>query len=300
MVESITIRNKRNNEELVMDKLTTPNYILDYADWGQASVDQFTAKFINQFGVSIVGISFKSREIEISGFAVATEDDEMSKRKRFLNGFFNPQSEYEVVYKNYKIAFRPTTSVRYANVDESNNNEVMCRFKISGVCPYPLFSLDSISTIYVGEFISSFHFPFYMTEEEPVTFAIRSIGDYRQRIIKNNGHIETGIKFYMEAKDEPVDTPTLYNFTTNQFFKIEKLLRVGERIEINTETGYKSVIGSYGGVSENYLKYKSQDSSWLTFIQGENMVGYGAERGMENLDIRIEVPEKYLEVQECF
>lgn len=300
MIETILIQNKSTNENLIMDKFTTQDYILDYVDWGQASVNQTTSQYINQIGVSVIKTSYKSRPIEISGYIVANSEQEMTERKRFLNNFVNPTSEYNAIYKDYKISFRPTFSIRYTNTEEKGNNEVVCRFKISGICPYPLFSLAAEEVdVKVGKFIQMFHFPFHTTETEKVIFAVKSEGEYRQRIIRNQGSIPIGFKFIFKAKGT-VENPTLYNFTTNEHFTITKELVEGEIVEVNTSVGYKTVMGGMGTADTNYFQYMALDSDWLVLNVGDNIIGYSADAGVDNLDIDLQLPFRFLEVQECF
>lgn len=300
MVESILIKNINTEEELLMDKYTTEDYILDYVDWTQASVNYNTSQYVNQIGVTVISASYKSRNIDISGFIVANSESEMTERKRGINNFFSPFHEYLVIYKEYQIKMRIDSSVRYTNTEERNNNEVVCRFKISGICPYPLFSLFQDIKINVGKYIDLFHFPFHVTEEELVKFAVRSIGDYRQRIIKNTGQTEVGMKIIFKATANSVMNPTVYNFTTDEFFKIQKQVVRNETIEVNTNLGSKSIVGGIGSERTNYFQYIAEGSSWITLKPGNNLIGYSADNGVDVLDLKIEVSPRFLEVQECF
>jgi hypothetical protein len=301
MVESIMIKDIDTNQELNMDKFNTPGYILDYVDWGQATVNYNTSQYVNQIGVTVISASYKSRSIDISGFIVAESESQMTERKRLINGFFVPMHEYLVKYREFQIKVRINSSVRYTNTEETSNNECICRFKISGMCPYPLFTLFRDVQINVGKYVDLFHFPFYVTEEKPILFAVRSIGEYRKRIIKNTGQIPIGFKFTMEATDGSVENPTLYNFTTDEHFTIEKTLVEGEVVEINTNAGFKSIMGRIGSAQPtNYFQYMSADSSWLNLIPGNNLIGYNATSGEDSLKITMEISPQFVEVQECF
>lgn len=295
------IKDINTEEELLMDKYTTEDYILDYVDWTQASVNYNTSQYVNQIGVTVISASYKSRNIDISGFIIANSESEMTERKRRINNFFSPFHEYLVKYKEYQIKMRIDSSVRYTNTEERNNNEVVCRFKISGICPYPLFSLFRDVQINVGKYVDLFHFPFYVAEEKPILFAVRSIGMYRKRIITNTGQLPIGFKFTMEATDGEVVNPSLYNFTTGEHFTIEKTLVQNEMVEVNTNTGFKSIIGKIGSQPPiNYFQYISDDSSWLTLALGNNLIGYDTTSGQDSLKITMEISPQFVEVQECF
>jgi hypothetical protein len=297
MVESITIQNKATKEKLVMDKLNTADYILDYVDWGQASVEQQLSKYLRQIGATITQISFQTRPIEISGFVVADTEEEMTERKEFLNQFVNPQFEYLAIYKEFVIKFQPTLSVQYANVQESENNEVICRFRISGICPDPTFSLVSDLDVDITDATPVFMFPLIIDEEEPVIFGIRKPNTATKII--NNGDIDIGFKFMLFATGEVVN-PSASNFTTKEFFKLNVTMQKGDVIEVNTSIGSKSVLGGIQGDLENFFKYKTLDSSWLTLKKGENVLNFTADSGADNLMMVVEFTSKYLEVQQCY
>ena len=301
MIESIIIRDITTNEDLYMDKLTTPNFILDYIDWGQASVSQNTTQYINQIGVTVVGVTFKSRNIDISGFIIADSELEMTNLKSKINNFFNPIDKYEVLYKDYKIGFRVSSSVRYTNTEEKSNNEVICKFKVSGICPYPLFSIFDDIQFAVREDVGMFRFPFSVAEEKPIIFGINSIGEYHQRVIKNIGQIPIGFKFTMRSIGNVVRNPTLYNFSTGEHLTLNTVLENNEQVEINTTIGSKYIVGKVRDNPErNYIQYMTNDSSWLTLAKGDNLIGYSAEAGIELLKIELSVSPRFLEVQECF
>ena len=300
MVETIKIQNKNTSEFLEMDKLNTEDYILDYVDWGQASVDQFTQKHINQVGVTILKVSYKSRNIEISGFIIADTEEEMTERKKYLNGFVNPQNEYYAIYKRYQIMFMPTMSVRYTNTEETNNNEVICRFKITGVCPYPLFSLADDIVLPVGKYISGFHFPYHINVGSYITFGVKAEGEYRKRNVRNEGSSAVGFKFQFKAINGNVSNPTLYNFTTGEEFKILKELTPGEVVKVDTIVGEKTVMGGTSEPYTNYIQYMDINSDWLTLAVGDNIIGYSVDAGLANLEITMDISLRFLEVQECF
>ena len=300
MVEIITIQNINTVEELFMEKLTTSDYILDYIDWGQATVSRSTSQYVNQIGITVIGTIYKSRNIDLSGFIIADSEQEMTNRKTKLNNFFIPTYEYVLKYKGYKINIKIDSSVRYTNTEERNNNEVICRFKVSGICPYPLFSLNNDLNIKVGKYVGFFHFPFHITEEEPIVFAIEAAGETRKRIIKNIGQIPIGMKIIFKATDNSVMNPVLYNYTTGEYFKIQKQVFGNETIEINTNSGAKSIVGGIGSERTNYFRYMAEGSSWIILQPGDNIIGYSADNGIDILEVKLEISPRFVEVQECF
>lgn len=304
MIESIRIKNVETEEDFYMDKLTTQDYILDYVDWGSAEADQFTSKYVGQVGVSVNQTSFKQRDIEISGFIVADTEEQMSERKKFLNRFINPQKEYEAIYKDYKIGFRPIASIRYTNTEESNNNEVICKFKISGFCPNPLFALTDIVKMELKGEQGMFHFPFHTTDTVGAVFGIELNSETKERVIINRGAVDIGIKFTFvnNGTQEEIISPTLYNYTTNQHFTVARGLYPSQFITVDTNIGSKSIIGGFNWATNtvNYFKYKTIDSEWIVLKPGENLIGFSAEFNEDLLSVKVEIDNRFLEVQECY
>lgn len=298
MVESIKIKEQGTDKEIIMDKINTEDYVLDFVDWGQAEAELFTSKYVNQVGVTITKSSFGSRDIVISGFVIADSEEEMTERKKFLNSFVNPEKQYAAIYKEYQIIFQPSRSIQYANEEETDNNEVMCKFRISGICPDPFFSLvDDINQKF-AMYIGQFHFPLTMAEEIPVLFGTRL--ESQTAVIQNYGDTDVGMVFTFIANGGKVVNPSLTNITTGQGFKMEVEMQRGEMITVDTRIGSKNVKGGSPGAMTNFFKYKTFESQWLYLKKGLNKITFTADEGVSNLSVIIQYTSKYLEVQQCY
>ena len=300
MVERIILRKIKNSEELTLDKVSTPDYILGNVDWGSVKGTHHTYKYVNQTGASITNTSLETREVSIEGWIVAKNEAHMTSLKMRLNAFINPQEEMELYYSDYKINFMPDESVKYS-VNTAENNDVFCKFKIQGTCPNPLFSDDVESRLAFIETAASFHFPLIMSrdyEDGGVVFGKRTESLIAN--IHNKGAIPVGLRIVFKANGT-VKNPSLVNITTQEKFTIDKTLVDGEEIEINTSIGEKSVKGKIG-ISEyvNYFMYKNLDSPWIQLETGDNLFGYEADEGADNLDVFIYHYNRYLEVQGCY
>lgn len=300
MVENIVLRRLKNQEELVLDKVETPNYILDSVDWGSIKGTHHSYKYVNQVGESIAITSLGTRPITITGWIVAESESHMTLLKRKLNSFVNPQEFIQLFYSDYTITFKPDETVKYP-VTNAENNDCFCKFQINGTAPNPLFS-DSAETRL--EFVVTkpgFHFPLVMSEESPdkgVIFGKRS-EDLFVNII-NKGSISVGMRIVFKANGTVLN-PRLINVNTQESFTISKYLEDGEIVEINTNIGEKRIIGKIGNEEySNYYMYKEFDSSWLQLEVGDNLFKYDAESGASDLDVFIYFHNKYLEVQECY
>lgn len=301
MVENIILTNKITNVVLELDVTTTPYYILDNVDWGQISSTHVSYKYVNQIGILVTGTSLETRDsIEISGWIIAKSEEEMTQRKALLNGFVNPQWPIELKYKKYVIDFLPDYTVKYG-VSVPENNEVVCKFKISGMAPDPLFRDEKERREEIATTKGMFHFPLCINSQEQkppqIIFGLRQpslIVD-----IYNKSSLNIGMDIVFKATGTVVN-PSLINVRTQQYFRINKTMMAGETIRINTVVGSRKVRGFLNGVEKNYFKYRDLGNTWLQLEPGDNLFRYGADENIDGLEVYMYYYNRYLEVQECF
>ena len=223
----------------------------------------------------------------------------MDERKQFLNRYFDPRYEIDVMYKNYFLRFAPDNTVKYGT-SEKENNDTIVQFQIKGTCADPLFSEINGSKETIAATIATFHFPLIMSTnlyERGLVFG------YRQpsltATVTNKGAVEVGMKIVFKAIGE-LTNPRLIDVDTREFVAIEKSMVAGEEIVINTNVGEKSIQGKIGNEDySNYFMYKDLDSTWLQLRLGDNLFRYDADSGLDNLEVYLYFYNKYLEVQEC-
>lgn len=301
MVENISLKNTMTMAVLELDKVTTPNYILDSVDWGGIEGKHHSYKYVNQVGVYITGTSLGTRDIEITGWVIARTEDEMTSRKQMLNRFVNPQQKIELEYSGYKLDFNPNGSIKYS-VNVAENNEVMCKFKIEGTCADPLFRDNSENKIMAVSTKARFHFPMVLGVPDGKGYPRAVFGVREPSLIidvYNKGAVATGLKIVFRALGTLVN-PMLINVDTQNYFKINKTMYAGEEIEINTNIGEKKIVGKVNGLEYNYFKYRDLNSTWLQLLTGDNLFRYDADTGIDNLEVYVYFSNKYLEVQGCY
>lgn len=299
MIEKIALRNLRTSEELILDMVSTPDYVLKLVDWGTVSGTHHTYKYVNQIGVTVTNTSLETRDILIEGWVVARDEKQMSYLKRKLNAFVNPQETIRLFYNDYRIDFAPDETVKYTpNIKE--NNECFCKFQINGMAPDPLFFDNFESGSAFVETTPTFHFPLIISTNLPdkgVVFGKRIASLIAN--VTNVGAVPVGMRIIFKANGTIVN-PGLINISTQEKFVIDKTLESGEEIEINTNVGEKRVRGRIGNEEfTNYFMYRNIDSSWLQLEIGENRFRYIADEGVDNLDVFVYFHNKYLEVEEC-
>ena len=299
VVENIVFKRVDSNEELALSMTDTPFYILNNVDWGVVQGTHHSYKYVNQIGVSITSTSLKERSITVTGWIIADTEEEMDERKQFLNRYFDPRYEIDVMYKNYFLRFVPDNTVKYGT-SEKENNDTIVQFQIKGTCADPLFSEINGSKETIAATIATFHFPLIMSTnlyERGIVFGYRQPSLTAK--VTNKGAVEVGMKIVFKAIGE-LTNPRLIDVDTREFVAIEKSMVAGEEIVINTNVGEKSIQGKIGNEDySNYFMYKDIDSTWLQLRLGDNLLRYDADSGLDNLEVYLYFYNKYLEVQEC-
>lgn len=299
VVENIVFKRVDSNEELALSMTDTPFYILNNVDWGVVQGTHHSYKYVNQIGVSITSTSLKERSITVTGWIIADTEEEMDERKQFLNRYFDPRYDIDVMYKNYFLRFVPDNTVKYGT-SEKENNDTIVQFQIKGTCADPLFSEINGSKETIAATIATFHFPLIMSTnlyERGIVFGYRQPSLTAK--VTNKGAVEVGMKIVFKAIGE-LTNPRLIDVDTREFVAIEKSMVAGEEIIINTNVGEKSIQGKIGNEDySNYFMYKDLDSTWLQLRLGDNLFRYDADSGLDNLEVYLYFYNKYLEVQEC-
>lgn len=300
MVEGIKLQNVETRAVLTLDMVSTPDFILNSVDWGAVESTHHSFKYVNQIGVYVTGASLETRSVTIQGWVIAENESMMTIRKTTLNRFFNPQQAVDLFYKDYVLRFLPNTSIRYSTAI-AENNEVICKFKVEGYCPDPLFSEQVESKVAAASTQAMFHFPLIISETPNPPGGI--IFGLRQPslivTVTNNGAVDVGMKIVFRASGT-LTNPSLIEVNTQKFFKVNKTMVAGEEITIDTIIGEKKIEGYLNGITSNYFKYRDLDSEWLQLKVGDNLFRYDADQNVGNLEVYIYYNNKYLEVQECY
>lgn len=301
MVENIKLENTVTGEVLELSSTETPYYILDSCLWGPIDSQRYEYKYINQVGVQVTNTTLETREVTIAGWIIAFDTYSMTQRKRYLNKFVSPLNPIKLTYKDKYITFVPDTTVSYG-VDRANNNEVIVHFEIAGVAPDPLFRSVNESSQLSANYTKMFMFPLiFATDNEygGVIFGIRNDNLLLFNVYVG-GDISTGMKVKFRSLVGEVKNPVITNVNNQSYIKINKTLAKDEEVIIDTNVGYKSIVGKLASEAEysNYFQYRDIDSAWLQLEPGDNILVYGADTNVKNLEVLISYNNAWLEVQE--
>ena len=295
MIEELTLTNETLGESIFMDMLTSP-YILYEVDLGSIPATLTTSKFVNQIGEFLTNSSMGMRQISITGYIVGDTFNDIVKRKQKLASIVNPLQDTSLLIGEYVLDFVATNTIRYSSSYE-DNNEVLCKFLISGKAVDPLFKQQQEIESVVANTIGKFHFPLIIPKDYGII-----MGERQKSLIAklyNDGQVTVGMKIVIFAKTTVIN-PKIIDINTQQFIKIDKTLEPGERVVINTDYGNESVRGQKESdlQDDNYFRYWNLDSSWIKLPIGETLIRYDAEQNtIDGMEVYIHYSKKYLEVQ---
>ncbi|MCW6112422.1 phage tail family protein [Clostridium sporogenes] len=117
--------------------------------------------------------------------------------------------------------------------------------------------------------------------------------EIRQIIEVNNiGDVECPLKVMFRANGD-VEKPYIQDVETYELLRINRTLKSGDVLEITTGYGNKNVYLN-GKKAHQYLDFLN--SSWLQLKPGINLIKYGAEKGLNNLECTVFYTPLYLGV----
>lgn len=219
MVENIMLINTVTKKTINMDKETTEDYILDTVEWGPVESNRNSYKYVGQIGVSVTNVSLETRSVTISGWIYAESDLQMTNRKADINAFFNPQEAIEMRYSKYSLRFIPDTTVRYSAAYKENN-EIICKFKIDGLCADPLFHETETTAVAAANIVPKFRFPFMIpgtdfSPKQPDGVVVRYSQYFDGAQMTENMVVGTQYRGTYPIGQVPDGVPNLYDGTQN-------------------------------------------------------------------------------------
>ncbi|AUM96144.1 MULTISPECIES: phage distal tail protein [Clostridium] len=117
--------------------------------------------------------------------------------------------------------------------------------------------------------------------------------EIRQIIEVNNiGDVECPLKVMFRANGD-VEKPYIQDIETYELIRINRTLKSGDVLEITTGYGNKNVYLN-GKKAHQYLDFLN--STWLQLKPGVNLIKYGAEKGLNNLECTVFYTPLYLGV----
>lgn len=287
-----SFHNESDNLNLIVDG-TTPGIVVD----------------------SIEGIYAFQGEVLTSPYSQSNGDkyknSRMRKRNIVVRGkiFDDFWTNRQLIYRVFRIGtvgrfgyLEPDRSNRYSDyyVESVTIDQDPYRgqFQISLICPDPYFYDEANESIDLASWDSDFTFEHnFLASGEVLGHKETSMID---EILNLNGVDGIGVKIILTANGDVVN-PYVYLNETGEQIKIGTPLKPytvtsAKRIEIETETGKKNIVEIANGETQRINEFLDPTSAFFQLGVGTNTIGYNAESGAANLNVRIEYKMRYLGV----
>ncbi len=163
--------------------------------------------------------------------------------------------------------------------------------QISVICPDPYWRNSGDNTVIIAGTECLFEFPLVIPKNTGIEFG--RVHSETIVSVVNNGFVESGAVFVFTAVTACTD-PCIENINTGEHMRVNVSMVTGDRLEICTEKGKKSIRFTHGGVTENYFNYRTADSVFFPIYPGENLLRYSFGSGDEHVaDITCTFDVKY-------
>lgn len=210
-----------------------------------------------------------------------------------------------------KVTIIVETDNRKAYVEgwvESNEPVIFseaCETQVSIICPSSFFRDYNNGRPYEVSFdavTASFEFPFSNESTSDKLLIFGTIETNLKRIVNYVGDFETGVKVVLIASGDVSGTFGMYNLSYDEgvIFRNDLIstatgdgFTTGDRIEVDTNKGYKSAVLYRGSDSFNILHCLAEHSKWLTLRPGENELAFRATSGEINVEASLEYDQLY-------
>lgn len=243
---------------------------------------------INNTEISGVdGAKFNNSKVRVRNLVIYLNiKSPIEKNRQALYNYFHIKRKVKIYFKNQN---RDVYIEGYVETFENDLFENLQQPQISIICPEPFWkAVDNLLVEFSNE-ISLFEFPFAI-EEEGIELSRVNLETFK---VINNGNVETGAIIELFATTNQILNPTIYNRTTQTYFKVNFNMHEGDIIRINTNQGQKSVTLTRGNYTSNIIGSRESGSSWIQLIPGLNEIAYDADVGVENLMVNLTLIRKY-------
>ena len=245
-------------------------YTKSLLDLGNIEANLSSYVGAGQAGQTITSRNYGARDIEIQGYVLGDNEEEMRARKATLQKVIVPTTDfYLVIDDRYRLRITATSTLQY-ETDWYLNCEMLTKFTIEGTCSNPFFETIGEQQASITGWIKDFHFPYCNPIGQKFTFGHRSTSKIVD--LNNESEVETGMIIQFKAVAGTIINPSLMNVNTGEEIVINATIHSGEEVIVNTGYGTKSVRNTT--LNKNWLQYVSLDSTWLQMPIGISSFRY--------------------------
>lgn len=260
--------------------------IMSYSGFNPPSATIFTSKSANMKGSKYNGSTLDERTIVISIKILG----DIVENRNYLYDWIDSEQYVKIYYQNDVKNVFCEGHIEEAEIDMCNDNQVI---NLVILCEDPyLKDLKEIKAD-LSKILNQFTFPFAI-DKNGIPFS--TLKENNVINIFNSG-AETGVLFFITCNGT-VENLMIYDAkNTAKRFLIKTTLLKNWVVLIDTASSPKTCIANLpDGTSINLLKFVGNNPTWLTLKKGNNVLGFSADTGENNVNINISTFKKYLGV----
>lgn len=226
-----------------------------------------------------------AREVTLQGkiFSMTSEREFL---KNVLLKTFNPHVPGTLLYINELTGVKRFLEGNVSDIQTSiKNNLIHFSIAIESKQPWK----EKAITKNIAVFTPMFHFPLIL---KPGGIVMGYKPTNLEALVDNRAEVPTGFKCRLVATNGTVINPWIINKDSNRKVKINYAMAKNDVIEIiSTDQEKKLFINGKNG-----FKYIDIDTDFFILEVGKNVIGYGAETNVINLDVILYYTPYFLHV----
>lgn len=196
---------------------------------------------------------------------------------------FPEKKSCTIVFSNKIRAARITGYVETNTIDLFSQRQ---QAQVSLLCPNPWFESQTPEDFIPSYSVPLFSAPFSIEEGEPIP--VSEVVDHPTSLIINSGDVECGFAAVVDFTGA-VEGLRFANETAGTWFKLDYSFAVGDKLTLDTRSGWLAVTNLRNGSGVNMLRYMVSGSRWLKLAVGANRVGVTADSGIDSAAVTISV-----------
>lgn len=279
-MQRVTFTNSKG-ESIVLG-YQEPFFLNKIEGLGDVEANIQSQKSPGQDGSTPTGTTLEERFIPIE--VVITE--EYYTNRQTISRIFNPRiGPGLLVYENDVVRREIIAQPEHVPKFPDERPRVGQLAIIDLVCHNPYWKSE-LKVEQLNTWEGKFKFPLRL----PTKFGAQAKS--KSKILINNGEVETPIFITFNG---PATAPiSITNLTTDEFIEVNQSLLEGERLEINTAFGQKSVTKvSYDGTRANVFHYINLQSTFFDLEVGNNLIDYSMGADYERAGVVISWHNRY-------
>lgn len=289
-MRKITYKNTVTQEEITFD--STPFIYSSITGVDGLNNTLYKTNGSCQDGSTIVGQRLEDRDMALSIMVESHSEAEIQNNRIKLLQLFNPKHTGILTHERggiiRTIEVKVVVAPRFTMNGVYSENMVVI---LEAADPY--WTDEESTSTAIAYWQGGFEFILEIPEDKGIEFGTRN--EELIMDIENKGDVATGVIIEFKALGTVVN-PSLLNVITREFVKINRTMKAGEIITVDTRFNKKSVKSYYQGETENIFNYIDIDSTFFWLEVGSNFLKYNADANIDNLEVEIKFNNNYVGV----